>query len=863
VLAREAAGGSAAGGRVLLSPPAERLLWEQVIAQRTQDLPRELLDVSALATTASQAWQRICLWGEPPWSEPVTQDVEAFRDWLPAFRARLREGRFVSSGELAALVADAISADALDVPLPAVVVAPSFERPTPALEKFRTALHARGVRVETTIAGDELAPVTPTVLRCATPSAELRTVAARIRTKLAASPEARIAVLAPDPAAFGSRLERIFEEELDPAAIVAIGPVSRRRFDYAKAPMLADYALVASALDLLGLPERRVDFETASRVLLAEFPRDADPDVQDQRMHAELGRVRRAVVESILRRERSASLRLARSERSLATELRRGGLPGRAAAFERLAAMLAGERGTVRRPSEWRRVWIDRLKALAWPGPLNGDTEGLVFRRWRDALDQFAMLEVVKTSMDAGEAVRRLREICESTPVQPPSERHSVQVLSLLDAAGFEFDAIFAIGMTATAFPPPPRPNPLLPVRWQRAQAGMPRASVEAESALAANVWARVLESAPDVVASFASSGDGSEENVASACLAGLPITDADAAEGRAWWATVARPELEPRPQETRVPALVRRGGTGILKHQSDCAFRAFSAVRLGAEKLATIQAQPDAIRRGTLVHAALEHAYGAIRSSYDLAGQSDENITDIARDAADKAIAKDADYFEDAEDLAASMSHWLTELVAAWMRHERDTRGETWEIETLETEDVIDFPPGGGDSVAIRFRPDRVDRLEDGSLVILDFKTSGTPRTASAWKDARPKEPQLPLYLALLRAKGRVVEGIAFGNLPARDRCELVGAGAREFSKKFHPPSQKKARTRADYDAAVAEWIAAVESLAHAYLEGDATVDPRDVAVCEQCGGQAFCRVREIRLGSDDDMEVGGEDDE
>ncbi|HXC53369.1 MAG TPA: PD-(D/E)XK nuclease family protein [Candidatus Limnocylindrales bacterium] len=854
LLAHRAASGRPA--RVLLSPQAERLAWEKIIFRMPGDLPRELLDVSALAGTAATAWERCCLWGEPSWSDPMTQDAEAFRDWLPAFRAWLDERDFVTAAELPALIADAIEHDDLGAPLPAILVAPAFEKHEPALARIVAALGARGIQIRDRITQPARAAAAAQVWRAATPASELRTVAARIRERLIADPNLRVAVLTPDPSAYGARLERIFEEELDAPGMLTIGAVSRRRFDYAEAPKLADYPLVAGALELLALPSHGVDFGAASRILLGEFPRTVSAAGAGAPIdNGADDRIRRGTIEARLRRERAAALRLAFSETSLATALRKGGLERRARALETISRRLEADNGKRRSPSGWRSEWIDRLEMCDWPGPLRGDVEGLVFRRWRDAMDAFAMLEFVEQSMDASEALRRLREICEQTPVQPASEHHSVQVMNLLDAAGLDFDVVYAIGMTASVFPAAPRPNPLLPVRWQRVQPGMPRVSVEAERELADRVWQRVLRSAGEVHASYASAGDSGEDNVASACIAGLEPMDAGRSEGVAWWAA-ASAALEPRPAEKPVAPLVRSGGASILRHQSDCPFRAFAAVRLGAEPLDAIGPQPNASQRGTLVHAALAAAYRLIPTSDDLKGLGNGNIDELARDVARETVDGAGDVFDDAPDLAASARMWLAELVASWMRHERDDRRGPWAVESLEADFTGTFPPDAETPLTFHYRPDRIDRVEDGALVIIDFKTSGSAKTPSAWNGDRPAEPQLPLYLALRMAAGYSVDGIAFGNLSARDACVLAGAGAREFSDKFAPPTRKKLRTRADYDTAVSAYLAATSELAHAYLRGDAGVDPRKSAVCTLCRGHALCRVGESGAADDQNGE-------
>ncbi len=892
--------------RVLLGSAAEQLVWEQVIGADTRnDVPRDLLDTSALAATASEAWSRVCLWGEPPWSGPLLEDAEAFRRWLPVFRERLARGRFVTVAELPAEVAAAITRGDLDDQLPKHALVLAFERPDPAVTGFLGALRSRGVEVEEHAGSERAAAAMPRLLRAPRRAAEVRAVASRIRARLLAQPGLRVAVLAPDPKSYGTLLERVFEEELDPEGLLRVEGPSARRFDFAEAPHLADYPLIANAIDLLHLGLGEVSFELASRILLAATPRLGE--------NATLDRVSRGKAEALLRRGRAARLVLAGPQGSSRTGAKTSGAGefagqdgslhavAKASGAVEFAARLAkldeylhragesGRGGGVRRggesrrsPSAWRHEWIQRLEKLGWPGSIETGTEGLVFRRWRDAMDEFAGLEAVEPSMDEHTALARLHAVCAAKPVQPSSEGLSVQVMSLLDAAGLDFDLVFAIGMTASHFPPPPRPNPLLPVHWQRAQAGMPRASVEGERALAEGVWTRVLRSSGEVWASWASLGDGDEEHTPSALVADLAAEDIEAGEADPWWLAASGDVLrETRPDETLPKPKVLKGGSSIISHQSNCPFRAFAAVRLGAERLREVQPQPDAAARGTLVHATLEQAYGTtfgkITSSSDLAGLVDAEIAEHASRAVRRVLdgeqgsgsgtdraardrAKVIEIFRDAEDLKEGARVWLEELVSSWMRFERDNRTEAWEIEAAELDATAAFPRDHETPLTISYRADRIDRTGNGALVLIDFKTSGTAKTKSLWKGDRPEDPQLPLYAAFLLDQGRRVEGLAFANLSARDKSSLDGLAPREMGDKLKPARTKKDEAEPEWDDVLGDLRTTVDRLARAYLDGGARVAPGSTKICGYCRSQALCRIVESG-GAPEEEETEGEE--
>jgi probable DNA repair protein len=840
VLAAEHAGGAA--GRLLLTRAAEQLLWERVIVANPGKLPRELLDASALAATAAEAWRRVRVWERPGNDEFVTEDVDAFRAWLPKFEEQLEKGGFVTAADLSRLVETAIIAASPAIEIPSDLLVAGFERWDPAIRRVVDAFIARGAKLHEDADPLSRTPAPIHLWTATTTGGELREVALRIRRLLREAPDLRIGVLAPAVAPFAARLERIFEEELDPVGTSGDGNRAVRCFDLSTAPTLDSYPLIADAIDLLSLPSRRVPFALVSRVLLSGRLCGSARGAELERQRANMG-----AVEARLRRRRAAVLSL----NDLGDVLRQAGIKGAPDRLARLTSRLEEKAAPKRSPSQWRSEWIKRLEILEWTSTVDGEVEGLAFKHWRDAVDELAMLETVETSMSADEALARLRAICGAMQVQPASTGLGVQVLDLLDATGLEFDVVFAIAMTSSAFPAPPRPNPLLPVRWQRRQEGMPRVSVESERELAGIVWERVVRSAREVHASYAVLGDGDEEQMPSAHLD--RSGEHPPAAPQPWWLEAwDDAQREPRPADVAGAARVRRGSATLFAHQSDCPFRAFASRRLGAEALAAMQPQPDRARRGELVHDALKHAYGEIESKTDLDGLSDGNIDEHAQRAAAAAIDANTEFFADALHLKASAQGWLSALVASWMRYEKGARTAAWTVESLESSFTERFPPGVADPLTISFRTDRIDAVDGDGILVLDYKTS--PKSASVWRGERPEQPQLPLYQVLLSILGRRVEGIAFANVAARDRCELTGLSTQRLADKLPAPSAK-----IDYATGSRDWQAALDALARDYLAGVTAPDPRKPSVCKQCRADALCRIRET-AGADADEAEGDE---
>ncbi len=169
-----------------------------------------------------------------------------------------------------------------------------------------------------------------------------------------------------------------------------------------------------------------------------------------------------------------------------------------------------------------------------------------------------------------------------------------------------------------------------------------------------------------------------------------------------------------------------------------------------------------------------------------------------------------------------------LETLLRKWLDLERAR--SPFEIDRLEEGSEIARHAGLDFSV----RVDRIDRLPDGSRVLIDYKTGFA---GADWRGERPDNPQLPIY-ALLHRDGLVAA--AYGRVNAAE-CAFVVESERDGI--FPRKRASDLEGLPNFAALLDIWSVRIEKLAREFADGEAAVDPT-VNACRSCRLQGLCRV-------------------
>ncbi|MDP1537061.1 MAG: PD-(D/E)XK nuclease family protein [Burkholderiales bacterium] len=810
---------------LLLAPAQSHALWENLL--RNSPNGEALLAVADAARLAHEAWQLTITWRLQARlrSATLNEDSKALLEWAPRYERALQRNGLMDAVDLADRLLPLLAGGRIKTPR--MLIAYGFDSFTPQQADFLAGLQQTGCKV--LLASPSA--ITSRVLRlpCADAQQEILRAAAWARTRLEAG-HTRIGVVVPDLAARRAAVVRIFSATMAPDYALPGAAVRVLPFNLSLGESLAVYPLVNTALLLLELTGRDIEFERASRVLRSPFIAGGEAE-----------RSCRALLDAELRRHAEPSVTLERL-RSMVVQ---HDCPQLARRLTVLAEFRRNRLFGAQAPSLWARAFSEALAISGFPGERTLDSaEYQTLKRWHDLVAGFAALDRVVPRMGYAEALARLRRMAGDTLFQPESPEVPIQILGVLETSGLTFDCLWVMGLGDGNWPPPQRPNPFLPLAVQRA-AGMPQSSPAAALAVARGVTARWRAAAAEVVLSHPLQEDDRELRPGS-LIADVPAAEPDIVTYPDYRAAIHALRIMESLADDAAPPLeddgqVAGGGSGLLKNQAACPFRACALHRLHAVAPEAPHAGLDALERGTLIHNVLAKVWSRLRASAALQAMASEELDALLDSAADSAMERIR------RDRPTALSGRFAEiekrrligLTRAWLEVDR-RRGA---FAVLAVEDKRSMSIGG---LQLNVRLDRVDETTDGRRIVIDYKT-GTAN-AGAMLGERPEEPQLPLYLVTAEPDAAAVAfaQVRTGNMAyvglARDGDLLPGVKA--YAESRHNDQYPQ------WPDLVAAWRADLEQIARQFAAGISTVDPKHYPqTCQFCDLQPFCRIRE-RLG-------------
>jgi probable DNA repair protein len=580
-------------------------------------------------------------------------------------------------------------------------------------------------------------------------------------------------------------------------------------FHISEARLLIDQPIVASALLLLNLLCPRIDQADVGAILRSPFIRGA---------HAEQNE--RALADIALRKQRELDFNFRDIERVSRSS------PILSACFHSMAKLLP--KTSQRRPlSDWSEFVSEVLLALGWPGERElTPSEDSLAERWKDQLSELSSLGLVSAPVSFESALAHLRRLL-SVPLESGDMLSPIQVLDASLAGGVEFDSAFAVGLSEETWPPLSRISPLVPLKLQRhSQVPINSADERARRTHA------IFESSPDLFVTFSDRLTSLAQPFIARKGREIPI----------WQGLLPidsfKPETLDQQRDGQAPVFVAqgnvRGGTGVIKAQSQCPFQAFAKYRLHARRPEDASFGFDALDRGSFVHKSLEFVWKRLQSLQNLRQMPTAELKELVRESIEEAVTtKEAGPLHQLS--VVTERERLQEVILDWLEVER-VRDQDFVVETIEEEQTFEVP-----GLSLTVRLDRIDRLRNGNLVLIDYKSGKQTRPKLAGE--RPAEPQLLVYAASV---GSPVDGVFFGQLKPRDVKAVGYSRVKHFK-------DRTAEVKKDWNDYIDASRENVQKLAVEFVSGVAEVRPHN-SPCEYCGMKPFCRVNEKGVGQEDE---------
>jgi ATP-dependent helicase/nuclease subunit B len=810
--------------RLVLNSLQEHSVWAGIVTAAAPEAARLAGARDRLAALAMEAHGLICAYAPHLLNKKARsawdQDAAAFSDWLARFDEICRVSSLISAARLPLELMQALKQDSAGR---APLLLAGFDRVLPTQRELFATWGA-----STQVSLGEIA-VQIGFHQATDPASELAACAVWCKQRLAANPYGRLLVATQDVPARRGEIERAF---LRLACEGGSASAASSIFEFSLGVPLSQIALVRGASLLLHwltepIEEHELDW-------LLSTNQTASSRVESLALTAFMRALRRKdmqrtrwMLADFLRQKPAATLpaawvaRVTQAQRRLQEFARR---PQSAVAAAELVPEL--------------------LELAGWPGvrPL-ASAEFQARRRWQQTVDDCASLGFNGRPIEWKEFLAVLDRAVNETLFAPESQDAPILIAGPAESAGLAADAIWFLDATEDAWPASGATHPLIPLAAQRA-AGMPHASPRLDWELADTVTRRLLASASEVHFSYATQNEGVEARPSRIVeqLAGAPQLLSAALAVPAIPPPLAAP-IEDASQ-IPFPAGDAPGGSATLTAQSQCAFKAFATARLGAQSWEPAEPGLTAKERGQLLHDVLHSVWSGpphgIRSHQELLAVQNLNsfVADHVRRVFATQMTSRATESMPQNYLALEETR-LNRLVTEWLLYECGRIP----FSVLDTEQKTSVSVDG---LPLKVRLDRIDRLIDGSLLVVDYKSGDV--SPSDWDLPRPDDLQLPLYADFaVGLDSNEIGGLVFAK---------VRAGETEFCGKVR---DAKATLRANLrgntnlvkkpldSEQLSAWKQYIEELALDFLAGRAVVNPRKYPeTCERCGLQVVCRVSE-----------------
>lgn len=830
----------AKAGQVLLSTRQVERLWLDAVEA---DRNTALINRPAAASAAHKAWQLLEQWQlrNRPWPHYCSADMATFQNWRQLVEAKLAAEGWIDPAELPGLLADLIANS--DIALPRKVYSIGLQSLSPAEQGVLNALSDKGCEVIELPLPSNSAETS--VYVAASPVEEFTQAAAWARQAIQRNPQSNLAIVLLNGAQQQAPMRDALLRALHPDKIWGAQSDAEEAsktlaFNFSLGQPLAFQPIVNAALGLLAWLQQAQGVEAVAQLIQSPWVQGA---AKEKEARAQLARLVLENDQPQCSVERA--LYLVSQKQLLCPAL----VKQLESARERWQQI---KEKPPEKASEWLPYVTECLALAGWAQrhdqDISIDSENWqAAKHFQEVLTMVAELDLVAYRFSARGILTAIEQTAQNEIFQSQGSSAPVQVLGPLEAIGQQFDALWVLGANDETLPTPVRPDPYIPKDWQR-ELGMPRASASKEQAWAQQTIAQLRGAANKVVFSYYSA-DGDNPYRPAQALLGLPIADKVVDECGDWLARLPETLVLERVEDSVAPAIAGThpvkapGGSKLFEDQAACAFRAFAHWRLRAKAIQLPEWGMNAQELGICLHNALQIFWDEHKSQVALLGLADAELklkvrAAIAAASEQRPASMDKNLNQSMQALQQAV---LQPLILEWLQLEKQRAP----FSQVKTEQSLQVAIG---RLRLDMQADRIDQLEDGSQVLVDYKTSRR-LAVSAWNPPRPEQPQLPLYAVQLQNNGARVAAVMFAQL-SPGLVQPVGLttdpDVMEGLDRGHADETEVTRGKFQprLEELLPDWEQELQRLADDFAAGEAAVLPKNDSSCDYCDLQPLCRV-------------------
>jgi probable DNA repair protein len=480
--------------------------------------------------------------------------------------------------------------------------------------------------------------------------------------------------------------------------------------------------------------------------------------------------------------------------------------------------------------AQWVTQFFTELNAIGWcaHSPFNS-IEHQQYEHWQQVLDAFARLGSLQPQeFEHGAALSILQVMARQHIFQAKTAHARVQILGSLEAVGLTFDHVWMMGLDSDHWPPPAKPHPLIPHQLQQQQK-MPHASANQElnySLWLTNACIQAAKTARLSSCQF----QGEKTLMPSPIINQYP----EIAVNR---------QLHPHEplsasigtwQDDKAPPIQAnekiRGGTSILQRQANCPFMAFAQTRLKAEPLEMHTVGLDPRDKGQLLHRVLALLWQAVGEQKNLLALHPDDLDLKLNQHIDQAIQEQFGNMQTLF-LAVEKSR-LQATIKQWLQHEKNR--PPFKVVAVEKTEHINI-----NGLNLRYTIDRQDKLDNGSSLVIDYKSS--KQNLGGWFHQPLSSPQMPLYTLSQQANAVAFAELKRGQMGfkgiSQNSCDIPG---------IQTLDRCKYSENNDWAAQLKSWQQQLNTLSLQFQQGEAYVRPHEESrPCQYCELQLLCRIQ------------------